>query len=92
MNSEGLEGPLVTEECEMVPTTRAALDADRCKLQESQRGIKNQKMWNSWGSSWVVVELEVRLRKISKCDSGQRLDFVLLEKRKKDYWLVKLLK
>lgn len=44
MNSEGLEGPLVTEECEMVPTTRAALDADRCKLQESQRGIKNQKM------------------------------------------------
>lgn len=47
MNSVVLEGPLVTEECEMVPATRAALDADRCKLQESQRGLKNQNMWNS---------------------------------------------
>lgn len=40
MNSEGLEGSLVTEECEMVPTARAALDADKCKLQESQRRVK----------------------------------------------------
>lgn len=47
MDSEGLEDPLVTEECEMVPATRAALDADRCKLQESQRGLKNQNMWIS---------------------------------------------
>lgn len=44
MNSEGLEDPLITEACEMVPATRAALDADRCKLQESQRGIKYQNM------------------------------------------------
>lgn len=32
MNSEGLESPLVTEECEMVLATRAALDAGRCKF------------------------------------------------------------
>lgn len=47
MNSEVLGSPLGTEECEMVPAARAALDADRCKLQESQRGLKNQNMWNS---------------------------------------------
>lgn len=72
MNSGGLESPLETEECEVVPATRAALDADRCKLQESQRGLKTQNMWNLWGSSWVVVEVEVRQRKIRKCETQDK--------------------
>lgn len=76
MNSEGLEGPLVTEEYEMVPAPKAALDAGRCKLQESQRERKNQNMWNSWGSSWVVVEVEVRQRKICTYDTQDK-DWIL---------------